>query len=99
MNIDQMIHKRATLTDDPVNSVYLDNISIGRYKDIIASIQETQRLFRESATCQNNHAAQADDLQDVVNNIMNKLKSECHHDYVRCDTGTSCSKCNVHISN
>ena len=94
MNIDQMIHKRVTLTDDPVTSVYLDNISIGRYKDIIASIQETQHLFRESATCQNNHAAQADDLQDMVNII---LKSECHHDYVRCDTGTSCSKCNVHI--
>jgi len=39
MNNDQMFHKRVTLTDDPVTSVYLDNISIGRYKDIIASIQ------------------------------------------------------------
>ena len=98
MNIDQMIHKRATLTDDPVTSVYLDNISIGRYKDIIASIQETQRLFHESATCQNNHAAQADALQDMVNIILNKLKSECCHDYTtKNGNNTICKRCSIYF--
>ena len=98
MNIDQMIHKRATLTDDPVTSVYLDNISIGRYKDIIASIQETQRLFRESATCQNNHAAQAAHVNKMKREIKHKLKAECRHDYVERDTGTSCSKCRMRFN-
>lgn len=97
MNIEQMIHKRATLTDDPVTSVYLDNISIGRYKDIIASIQEMQRLFRESATCQNNHAAQADALQDMVNNIINKLKSECRHNYTTKNGNTICKICSIYF--
>lgn len=97
MNIDQMIHKRATLTDDPVSSVYLDNISIVRYNDIIASIQDTQRLFRESATCQNNHAAQADALQEMVSNIINKLKSDCRHNYTTKNGNTICKICSIYF--
>ena len=82
MNTDNMPHKHVTLSNDPRDEIYLDHTAVVRYQGIISRIEDTMRLFKTSTTDNNNYAAQVKTLQDMVENINNKIRSECRHVYI-----------------
>jgi hypothetical protein len=98
MNPTSMFHTRTTLIDEPREAVYLDTVSIERYRGIICALRGTNKRFHASTTDDNNHAAQAAHINKMKRAIKRKLKAECRHDYVERDTGTSCSKCRMRFS-
>ena len=95
MNTNNMHHKHVKLSNNPQDEIYLDHTTIVRYKSIVFNIQDIIRLFKKSAKDNNNnHAAQIQPLQDIINNIDNKLKRECRHEYHTKRNGvTICTKC------
>jgi len=95
MNTNNMPHKHVTLSNDPRDEIYLDHTAVVRYQGIIARIEDTMRLFKTSTTDNNNYAAQVKTLQDMVENINNKIRSECRHVYIEQNGKTICKICSL----
>jgi|SaaInlStandDraft_5_1057022.scaffolds.fasta_scaffold38634_1 hypothetical protein len=108
MNTDQMTHERVKLTNEPHKAVYLDDVSITMYQEVLAVTDMAKMRFQSSASKQNNYAKQAIRMTELSDIIVGILRSDCKHIYTdsmlmsRSEEDktyvkqvTKCTKCNV----